>query len=279
MTELSDDATDDAHLWREEIRSLVSGANLVVLIAVIALGVWGVFDSMTDADGDRVWGTLVVVAPGIYAGWCMLEASWRSGDMTSLLLRLVSACLIAPLLALIPIAVVQAIAVAFPGVRDTIAQAAAQNTGFHYFWDEGVVSQLYLVPIAGYAIGACIGLGVALIITLPVLSIRSPGVVSAGSHIEKVDGARRSSTTAFVFVGLGITVLGIALWAFGEGGSILEFPEDFGRLMNTLSHGYFHWDQAMWLIGAVLVVTGVLSMGWGCVRVLTARVRENGFAA
>ena len=69
--------TADAHLWRNETRSLVSGVNLVVLIAAIAAGVFGVFDSMTDADGDRFWGNLVVAAPGIYAGWCMLEIAWR----------------------------------------------------------------------------------------------------------------------------------------------------------------------------------------------------------
>ncbi len=61
----------DAHLWRDEVRALVTGVNLVVLIAAIVAGAWGVFDSMTDAGGDRFAGNLFIAAPGIYAGWSM----------------------------------------------------------------------------------------------------------------------------------------------------------------------------------------------------------------
>ncbi|GEK85277.1 hypothetical protein [Microbacterium aerolatum] len=266
--------TADAHLWRNETRSLVSGVNLVVLIAAIAAGVFGVFDSMTDADGDRFWGNLVVAAPGIYAGWCMLEIAWkRLASIATVMLRLVSACFFAPAFVAAPIAVIQTIAIAFPGVRDAIAEAQARNGGFHYYWDEGIGQQLFLVPLGGYAIGMCIPLGVALIVTLPIISIRAPHIAAQGSHLEKVDGARRISTTGFVFVGLGATTLGIVLWVFGDGGSILEFPDGVARFLNALSYGYADWDDVMWLLGVLCVVAGVGLMGWGCVRVLFARGR------
>src|SRR5690606_23892379 len=155
----------------------------------------------------------------------------RRVDLASVMKRLVTACFIAPGLVAIPIAVVQAIAMIFPGVRQMIADAAADNGGFHYFWDEGLPTQLMLMPFAAWAIGMSAALGVALILTLPILSLRAPQVVAAGSHIEKVDGATRDSTSAFVFCGLGATVLGIVLWLFGDGGSITEFPEDFSRFM------------------------------------------------
>ena len=272
MTETA--AESDAHLWRAELRSLVRGANLVVLIAAIAAGVWGVFDSMTDADGDRFWGNMIVVAPGAYAGWCMLEITWRRvPSLADVLLRLFSGCLVAPAFVVIPVSVIQLIAVAFPGVRETIAAAQQSNGGFHYYWDEGIAQQLFLVPLGGYAIGACIPLGVALIIALPVLSLRAPQVVAAGSHIEKVDGPRRVSTTAFVFCGLGATTLGIVLWQFGDGDSITRFPRELGRFLNALSQGYFDGEGAMWLSGVVFVVIGVALMAWGCVRVMFARGR------
>ncbi|MDP3950812.1 hypothetical protein [Microbacterium sp.] len=265
---------EDSRIWKDEFRSLLSGVNLVVLIAAIAAGVWGVFDSMTDADGDRVWGNLTVAAPGIYAGWCMLEVAWkRLASVATVLVRLVSSCIVAPAFVALPVAVIQAIAVAFPSARQAIADAEAANSGFHYWWSEGMASQLFLVPLGGYVIGMCIPLGVALIITLPIVSIRAPHIAGAGSHLEKVAKGQRDSTTAFVFCGLGATVLGIILWVFGEGGSITEFPEDLGRFMQAMSYGYFYWDDAMWLLGVVFVVVGVALMGWGCVRVLFARAR------
>lgn len=266
------DAESDARLWRDELRSMVSGVSLVVLIAAIALAVWGVFDSMTDADGDRFWGNFIVASPGIYAGWFMLEVVWkRLAHVGTVLLRLISACIIAPALVAIPVGVIQAIAVAFPGVRDTITEAKSLNGGFHYWWDEGFATQLLLVPLGGYAIGMCIPLAVALIIALPVISIRAPQIAAQGSHLEKVEGAKQFSTTAFVFCGLGATTLGIILWVFGEGRSIADFPEYLGRFIRTMEQGYVYWEDGMWLLGVVCVVVGVALMGWGCVRVLFAR--------
>ncbi|MGO2747504.1 hypothetical protein [Microbacterium sp.] len=266
-----------AHPWRDETRSLVSGVNLIVLIVAIVAGIWGVFDSMTDADGERFAGNLFIAAPGIYAGWCMLEIAWkRLASIGTVIMRLVSACFFAPAFVAVPVAVIQLIAVAFPGVRDAIADAQTQNGGFHYYWDAGIAEQLLLLPMGSYVIGMCVPLGVALIIVLPVISIRTPHIAAQGSHLEKVESGKRMSTTAFVFVGLGATVLGIGLWQFGDGRSITEFPEDLGRLLHALTtYGVFFWDDAVWLFGVVFVTAGVLVMGWGCVRVMFARAHAQ----
>jgi hypothetical protein len=267
---------NDARMLRAELRSLTSGINLVVLIIAVAVGVWGVFDGMTDAGGDRFAGSLSTVAPSVYAGWCMLEpALRRRTSAVSVITRLVSACLIAPGFAVVPIAVVQAIAVIFPGIRHVIEAAAENNGGFHYYWAEGIGAQLFLVPLAGWMIGMVVALGVCLILTLPILSLRAPGTVSSGSHIEAVAVEERDPTTAFLFCGLGATTLGIVLWVFGDGGSITEFPEDLGRFIQRLSSGYFDWHGAMWLIGVVLVVAGVLAMARACVPVMAARRRRD----
>jgi len=269
-----DEAIDDPHPFRSDLRAMLSGANLVVLIAAIAAGVWGVFDSLSDAGGDRPWGTLSIAAPAVYAGWCMLEMAWKPlSQVGTVLLRLMTACFVAPLFVAVPVGVVQAIAVAFPGVRQTIDDATSANNGFHYWWSEGIGAQLGLVPGAGYVVGVCAPLAVMLIIVMPVLSIRAPRIAAEGSHLEKVEPGRRDAATAFVFVGLGATTLGIGLWAFGDGGSIIDFPEDLGRFLNVVSYGYVRWDEAVWLVGVVLVVLGVAAMAWGCVRVLIARGR------
>jgi hypothetical protein len=267
------EAKTDARYWSDELRSLVGGANLVVLVACVALGVWGSFDSMTDAGGDRLWGNLATIAPGVYAGWCMLEpALRRSASIGAVLMRMVSACLIAPGLVSVPIGIVQAIAMLFPSAREAIAASSSDNGGFHYYWSEGIVAQIFLVPFAGWIIGMCVALGVCLILSLPILSVRAPRVVATGSHIDEVSGVKRDSTTAFVFCGLGATVLGIALWVFGDGGSILDFPDDAARVLSALTrYGIFYGDDAMWLFGVVFVVAGVFAMGWGCLRVVRAR--------
>lgn len=266
----------DARQWRAELRSLTTGVNLVVLVVAVAVGVWGVFDGMTDAGGDRFAGSLSTVVPSVYAGWCMLELALRRRTSTvSVTTRLASACLIAPALAAVPIGVVQAIAVIFPGIREVIEAAAEHNGGSHYYWAEGIGAQLFLVPLAGWMTGSAVALGVCLILTLPILSLRAPDTVSSGSHIEAVAAEKREPTTAFVFCGLGVTMLGIVLWLFGDGGSVAEFPEDLGRFIQTLSFGYFDWHGAMWLIGVVLVVAGVLAMAWGCVLVMAGRRRRG----
>src|SRR5690606_7390814 len=69
-------------------------------------------------------------------------------------------------------------------VREAIARAADANDDFHYYWSEGIGQQLLLVPLGGWVVGAAIALGVCLIVTLPVLSLRAPRVVAAGSRIE-----------------------------------------------------------------------------------------------
>lgn len=264
---------EDAPTWKGELRSLVTGVNLVVLIVCVALGVWGSFDTMTDAGGDRFWGNLAIVAPSLYAGWCMLEPALRgAANIGTLLMRMVSACLIAAAFVSFPIGVIQAVAMVFPGAREAITTATVNNGGFHYYWSEGIVAQLFLVPFAGWIIGMCAALGVCLILTMPILSLRAPRIVATGSHIEEVSGAKRDSTTAFVFCGLGATTLGIGLWIFGDGGSILEFPGDAARVLSALArYGNVYWDDATWLFGVIFVVAGVIAMGWGCVRVLLAR--------
>ena len=276
MAQQQDEVVNDARLRRAELRSLTTGINLVVLVIAVIVGVWGVFDSMNDAGGDRFVGNLSTVAPSIYAGWCMVElALRRRASSVSVVLRMASACLIAPGLVAVPIGVVQAIVVTFPGIRRVIEAAAEHNGGFHYYWAEGIAAQLFLVPLAGWMIGSCVALGVCLILTLPILSLRAPEAVSSGSYIEAVAAEKRVPTTAFVFCGLGATMLGVVLWVFGEGGSVAEFPEDVGQFIRTLSVGYVDWHGAMWLIGVVFVVVGVLAMAWGCVRVMPARQRTD----
>jgi len=191
------------------------------------------------------------------------------------MMRTISACLIAPAFVAVPIAAVVGIAVLFPGTRDAITAAESANGGFHYYWSEGIGSQLVLVPMAGWIVGAAVALGVLLILTLPIVSIRFPMAVSAGSHIEKVAGYKRASTPALIFCGLGATTLGIALWVFGEGGSIVDFPEGLRRFLDQLSQGIFYCDEAMWLFGVTFVMIGVAAMGWGCARVMFARGRGS----
>jgi len=273
-TRPADEPIDDPHPFRTDLRAILSGANLVVLIASIVAGLWGVFDTLADAGGDRPWGTLSIAAPAVYAGWCMLEMAWKPlSQVGTVLLRLMTACFIAPLFVAVPVGVVQAIAVAFPGVRQMIDDATAANDGFHYWWSEGLAAQLGLVPGAGYVVGMCAPLAVMLIIVMPVISLRAPRIAAEGSHLEKVEPGRRDAATAFVFVGLGATTLGIGLWSFGDGGSLVEFPEGVGRVVNAGSYGYVLWDEVVWLLGVVLVVLGVAAMAWGCVRVLIARGR------
>lgn len=271
---MSKDAeTPDPHALRTELRSLVSGVDLIVLVLAFGVGVWGVFTTFADAAGDGFGGNFAFIAPGLYSGWCMLEMAWkRAASIGHVLLRLLTACFIAPAFVAIPIGVAQAIAVAFPGVRRTIEDAAVQNGGFHYWWSEGVVAQLFLVPLAGYMIGMCIPLGVVLIVVMPVLSIRAPQIAAWGSHLERVDGGARRWATAFVFVGLGAMTLGIGLWLFGDGGSILEFPDGVADSLEALSYGAFSME-VLWPLGVVLVVAGVLSMICGCIPVIAARAR------
>jgi hypothetical protein len=68
------------------------------------------------------------------------------------------------------------------------------------------------------------------------------------------------------------TTLGIVLWVFGDGGSILEFPEGVARSLDSLSYGDVSLE-VFWPLGVVLVVAGVLSMICGCIPVLIARGR------
>lgn len=250
----------DIRVYRDGIRALLTGVNGVVLGVSLALMAWGMIDSLIDADGDRPIGLLVIATPALYAGWVTLEIAWRAQRLTDLMARIVTGCLVAPLFVAVPGFMMHALAVALPPVREAIARAADANDDFHYYWSEGIGQQLLLVPLGGWVVGAAIALGVCLIVTLPVLSLRAPRVVAAGSRIEPGAQDSLNRSVPAVFCGLGAVILGIVLWVGGEGGSIGEFPDGVRELFAASRYGPPHADQWMWPLGVVLVVAGCASI-------------------
>jgi len=262
-------------LWRQAYAS--PWLILPVLLAVAST--WGQIDALSDADGDRFGGALILVAPSLLCAWSALALIWRArGRIDRLMLGMIFSCLLVQL----PLVVVDSIAALIvwllPADQAIVAAATAANHDFHY-WSTDAGSQLWMTLFAGYAIAGVIGLGVLLIVVTPVMATWDPATLSTGSRLAGTSrpGFRRNPT-AWMFWGLSLFCLGLVLVYFpGAGYGLDELPHWIEHLHRYEWSGYdltdsYDREMTFWIAGMVLIVAGVLLMlrplGIGVMRMI-----------
>lgn len=282
VPESADQVDALGHPFREELVRIFRLPTVLVALLLSALAIWSLWDSMSDARGDRPGITIAIIAPGIFAAWVLISYLFHRKDASSLLARIVLGCLVVP----VPIIVIAMIGISvvwfIPGNQEALQAAAEANHGFHYFWeDSSLGSFLLLYFFGGYAIAAAIGLGVVLIIMMPVTAIMAPSVAAAGSHLELVEKARfRDNLTAQLFVGLGLLCLGLIFTMMLAGGyDFADIPQWIDSLTRYEWSGYEpfddRFDRGMTLLffGTALIIAGIAFMISPIVETLRARSR------
>lgn len=191
------------------VRDEFSGWLLVLTAALALASVVTTWHSLDDAEGAGLGLLVPITAPSIVAAWACLELFWRDTGMP-LPTRLFLACVSAPLPAALASALVVGGVSALPAAARTVGAASEANGGFHYWWDDG------LGPVTGiwtffgsWGIGGAAGLGVLLVVVLPVLAwVRSDDVLS-GTRVERHRQGRVVITA--VYVALAIVVVGLCV--------------------------------------------------------------------
>lgn len=145
---------EEIEAWGVDIARTLTGWNALALYLSVVLGIVGVFLSMVDADGEQLLVGLMFLAPSLYATWLMVEvALHRENDGGAIVRRMGVASMFSSLLVAVAVGVIQAIIVAFPRMRAFIEQTMEHNNGHHYWWQDGIVGQIFLVPMISWILG------------------------------------------------------------------------------------------------------------------------------
>ncbi|KGN39795.1 hypothetical protein [Knoellia aerolata] len=183
---------------------------LLVITAVLAVAsVLTTWSSMGDAEGDGPGLLVPIAAPAVVAAWACLELFWRDTVMP-LPTRLFLACVSAPLPAALASALVVGGLSALPAAGRTVRAASEANGGFHYWWDDGVGAITGVWTFFGsWGIGGAAGLGVLLVVVLPILSWIRTDEVLDGTRVERHRQGRVIITG--VYVALAAVVVGLCV--------------------------------------------------------------------
>ena len=265
--------------FRDHWRQAYASPWLVLPLLLAVASTWGQFDALSDADGDRPGGMLIMVAPSVLCAWTVLALIWRArGRPDRLLIGILFGCLLVQ----VPLVVIDALGALvvwmLPGDQAIVAAATAANHDFHY-WGMAPGEILALSALGGYAISGAVALGVVLIVVAPVVATWDPVTISAGSRLEGTSRPGiRHNPAAWLFWGLSLLCLGLVLVYFlGEGYGFDELPRWIEHLHRYEWSGYdltdsYDREMTFWIAGMVLIVAGILLMlrplGIGLVRMI-----------
>lgn len=269
------DKTDDIgfEYYRAEARRAYLTPRVLIVVAAFALACWGTLDSFHDAGGERLLGAMPFAAPALLTGWMTLSVVWmRTFSLQTLMARILFAGFVGAVPLIIANMLFLVGAWMVPANR-----ALIHGARFHYWWVDSIGMQVMLTGLGGF-IGQLGGvLLVALIITLPILSLRNPKVVATGSHLWKVeDGKHRDTLAAYVFCGLGSFMLGLLLALPTKG---VEDPYSVVEELIFSAQLFFVYqrmddlERVVWLAGVGFMGGGLMLVAVACGEVLVARIR------
>lgn len=183
---------------------------LLVITALLAVAsAVTTWRSMGDAEGNGLGLLVPIAAPSVVAAWACLELFWRDTGMP-LPTRLFLACISAPLPAAVASAFVVGGLSALPAAGRAVRDASDANGGFHYWWDDGVGAVTGVWTFFGsWGIGGAAGLGVLLVVVLPILSWVRTDEMLEGTRVERHHQGRVIITG--VYVALAVVVVGLCV--------------------------------------------------------------------
>lgn len=255
---------DDDTIVTAGRRVLLRPLTLVVAAVATALGIVGVIASVDDPGFASPVAMLRIAAPGVVSVWLLVSILWQRGAGTpDLVVRILLACLIAPFLVVIPVAIGQLVATAIPAFRAAVEEAVAARGGTHEWWGDGYGISLVMTIGGGWIAGASLALFASLILVLPIASFTAPGMVLGGSRIENLPADARVGTARRAFCGVAAATLGVTLWVAGGGDHISRLA---GSLRALVRYGWSASD-GVWTIGVALVALGIVLLGWAAVRI------------
>ncbi|WP_191681431.1 hypothetical protein [Janibacter melonis] len=175
------------------------------LIGLLGLAsIYGSYDSLADAYGDRRLGQIPLVAPSVVAIWVSFELLWRRTTLT-LSHRLFITCILTPLPSVI-ISTIAWAAFGTSGYGQDLITSTSEGTYDHYYWprDARGLAAAPLMFFGGWGVAGFMGLMSLLVVVLPLKAFLATRELTAGTHLDPSD----ASAAAVVRVAFGAMSLG-----------------------------------------------------------------------
>lgn len=155
------------------------------LIGMLALAsIYGSYDSLSDAYGDRRLGHIPLVAPSVVAIWVSFELLWRRTALT-LPHRLFITCILTPLPSVI-ISTIAWAAFGASGYGQDLITSTSEGIYDHYYWprDARGLAAAPLMFFGGWGVAGFMGLMSLLIVVLPVKAFLATRELTAGTQLD-----------------------------------------------------------------------------------------------
>lgn len=179
MTDKHKSASYSLSLWRY----FYTKKQLLFVLSLLVLSFYGIIDSFHDIHGQRFFGALPIILPGVLAIWQTLSILKRdNNDLTTpIVVKWVSFTAVLGALPFIAMNILFTyVAWLIPANRLLIGA-----TNYHSYWEGSIGSQLLKTGVIGFVAQIIGSILATMIILLPVLAKRKPEAVIEGTIFLK----------------------------------------------------------------------------------------------
>lgn len=239
-------------LWRTEV-SWVTWALIAVSVPATVIAM---LQAARDPHGDTLWGLLMFIPPGVVTAYAVIELLWAP---SRLLAGAMFRMLAIPGAAAVVSTVTIAIAYALPPVQQVLAETR-DSDGWHYWLGADEGNPWLLAFLAGYGLGALVGLVAWVFVVLPVTAFRRPREFAETNMMstkrEDLEHNRRAGIAiSFLLILIfAIPSLIVGGAATATAGDVVELFADAGWVLQDPLENL---GEIAWFIGLLLIPVAV----------------------
>lgn len=272
-----DDAPSAWVRFRRFAASLFTPAGVIAWVLAVTVGLVGLGMSLQAGGAGYAGAIMLMVSPGVFTLVVVLGL-FRRDRASEMARRFVGGLVVGGLtVGAVTWIATLVVAVIPPLAARARTSDAWQEMGATQWGTDPVWSFLLMLPLFLLLGGGLVGLAVLLLIVLPVMAFRRPGVVMQGTHVEHA--SRRTTTwiARLLYPGLAVFMIGLGICAF-EGSSVPDglvsgwrTVGDIARYPNLLGDA----GAVVAAVGSIAFTLGLIAVGAACVIAIAVRVRGD----
>lgn len=191
--------------------------GLIGLLGVASI--YGSYDSLGDAYGDRRLGQIPLAAPSVVAIWVSFELLWRRTAL-ALAQRLFIACILTPLPSVV-ISTVAWTALGASGYGQDLITSSSEGIYDHYYWprDARGLAAAPLMFFGGWGVAGFMGLMSLLVVVLPLKAFLATREVMDGTRLDPA-AATSAAVVRIAFGAMSVGTLTAICWAAKLSGAL-----------------------------------------------------------
>ena len=239
-------------LWHTEM----SWVTWALIAASVPVTVIAMFQAAEDPRGDTLWGVVMFITPGVVTAWAVLELLWAPNrTLGAAMFRLLAVPGVAAVVSTLTIAVMYAL----PAMQEILAETR-DHDGWHYWFGAEEGNPWLLSFLAGYGLGALVGLVVWVFVVLPVTAIRRPREFAeinmmSTAHEDSENNRRAGIAISFLLILLiAIPALIVGGAAAASADDVVELFADAGWILQA---PFENLGEIAWFLGLLLIPVAI----------------------